>query len=93
MNKIIYSVFITISLLVPGSVALGQGQTNNVNVFVAVTPTTYPLDLKAIEGETPTRNFVIKPQSVVQANQSANLAVVTQPVNQIVQSVKIQDSK
>lgn len=79
--------------LLSGALGQAHGQTSNVNVFVLVSPTTYQLDLKAIEGETPTRNFVIKPQSVVQANQSANLAVVTQPVNQIVQSVKIQDSK
>jgi hypothetical protein len=79
------------SLFVPG--ALAQGQTNNVNVFVVVTPTTHQLDLKAIEGEVPTRNFVIKPQSVVQVKQGDNLVVVTQPITQIVESVKVQDQK
>ena len=66
MNKVIYSVIIALSLLVSGALAQGQaqGQNENVNVFVVVTPTTYQLDLKAIEGEIPTRNFVIKPQSV-----------------------------
>jgi uncharacterized membrane protein YgcG len=62
-------------------------------VFVVVTPTTHQLDLKAIEGETPTRNFVIKPQSVVQVKQGDNLVVATQPITQIVESVKIQDQK
>ena len=70
-----------------------QGQTNNVNVFVVVTPTTYQLDLKAIEGETPTTNFEIKPESVVQVKQGDNLVVVTQPITQIAESVKIQDQK
>ena len=98
MNKLIYySVFIAISLLVSGSVALGQGQgqgqTNNVNVFVVVSPTTYQLDLKAIDGEIPTRDFVIKPQSVVQVKQGDNLVVATQPINQIVESVKVQDQR
>jgi hypothetical protein len=77
------------SLFVPGSVV--QGQTSNVNVFVVVSPTTYQLDLKAIEGEIPTRNFVIKPQSVVQVNQGNNIVVATQPITQIVESVKVQD--
>jgi hypothetical protein len=79
------------SLFVPG--ALAQGQTSNVNVFVLVSPTTYQLDLKAIEGEIPTRNFVIKPQSVVQLEQGDNLVVATQPITQIVESVKVQDQR
>jgi hypothetical protein len=82
-----------LSLLVSGALAQAQGQTNNVNVFVVVTPTTYQLDLKAIEGEIPTRNFVIKPQSVVQVKQGDNLVVVTQPITQIVESVKVQDQR
>jgi hypothetical protein len=58
MNKVIYSAILALSFLIPGStLAQGQGHTNNVNVFVVVTPTTHQLDLKAIEGESPTRNF------------------------------------
>jgi hypothetical protein len=62
-------------------------------VFVLVSPTTYQLDLKAIEGEIPTRNFVIKPQSVVQVKEGDNLVVATQPITQVVESVKIQDQR
>jgi hypothetical protein len=81
-----------LSLLAPGGIlAQAQGQTSNVNVYVLVSPTTYQLDLKAIEGEIPTRNFVIKPQSVVQLEQGDNLVVATQPITQIVESVKVQD--
>ena len=93
MNKLIYSVILAIPLLLSGGFGQAQGQTNNVNVFVLVTPTTYQLDLKAIEGEIPTRNFVIKPQSVVQVKQGDNLGVATQPITQIVESVKVQDQR
>jgi hypothetical protein len=79
--------------LLSGALGQAQGQTSNVNVFVLVSPTTYQLDLKAIEGEIPTRNFVIKPQSVVQVKQGDNLVVATQPITQIVESVKVQDQR
>jgi hypothetical protein len=83
-----------LSLLAPGGIlGQAQAQTSNVNVYVLVSPTTYQLDLKAIEGEIPTRTFVIKPQSVVQLNQGNNLVVATQPITQIVDSVKIQDQR
>jgi hypothetical protein len=39
------------------------------------------------------RDFVIKPQSVVQVKQGDNLVVATQPITQIVESVKVQDQR
>lgn len=56
------------------------------------TAKTHQLDIKGIEGESPTRNFVIKPESVVQVYQSDNLVVFTQPINQVIESVKVQDA-
>jgi hypothetical protein len=53
MNKVIYSVILVLSLLVPGSVAQVQGQ-KNPSVFVTGSSITHGLDLKAFEGETPT---------------------------------------
>jgi hypothetical protein len=49
--------------------------------------------VKSRSTEIPTKNFVIKPQSVVQLEQGDNLVVATQPITQIVESVKVQDSK
>lgn len=75
----------------PGALAQAQGQTDNVSVFVIGSGTTHQIDLKTIEGQTPVGNFIIKPESVVQVKQGDNLVVVTQPVTQIVDSVKVQD--
>ena len=102
LASLINSVIISLSLLAPGGiVVLGQGQTQTqgqsdiagVNVFVVSSATkTHQLDLQGIEGESPTQNFVIKPESVVQVNQSGNLLVFTQPINQVIESVKVQDA-
>jgi hypothetical protein len=62
-------------------------------VYVLVSPTTYQIDLKAIEGEIPTGTFVIRPQSVVQVKEGDNIAVATQPITQTVESVRVQDQR
>jgi predicted S18 family serine protease len=90
MNKIIYSIILSLSL-VTGTLSQAQGQTSNVNVYVLVSPTTHQLDLKTIEGESSAKKFVIKPQSVVQVRQGDNLVVFTQPTN-TVDKVKVTDA-
>jgi hypothetical protein len=99
--ELIHSIIIILTLLVPGSMVAqgqvqGQGQIDSasVNVFVigSATAKTHQLDLKGIEGESPTRNFVIKPESVVQVKQGDSLVVFTQPINQVVESVKVQNA-
>jgi hypothetical protein len=103
LTSLVNSVIISLSLLAPGSiVVLGQGQNQaqgqseiaSINVFIvsSTTAKTHQLDLKGIEGESPTRNLVIRPESVVQVNQSDNLVVFTQPINQVIESVKVQDA-
>jgi hypothetical protein len=97
--ELIHSVIIILTLLAPGSVvaqgqAQGQGQSESasVNVFIVGTATarTHQIDLKNIEGESPTSNFVIKPEAVVQVRQGDSLIVFTQPINQAIDSVRIQ---
>jgi hypothetical protein len=67
--ELIHSVIIILTLLAPGSVvaqgqAQGQGQSESasVNVFIVGTATarTHQIDLKNIEGESPTSNFCNK---------------------------------
>jgi hypothetical protein len=61
-------------------------------VFTIGSATTHQIDLKGIEGEIPTRNFVVKPQSVVQVKQGENLVTFSQSINQVVESLKVQDA-
>jgi hypothetical protein len=93
-TKLIYPIFLALTLLVPGNVLVFAQQQNDVpvQVFAVGLGTIHEIELRATEvngQQVNVDNFIVKPESVVQIQSGNNLQVFTTAADSPIENVRI----